>query len=52
MLHYAVVFLIIALIAGVLGFGFISGTAAIFAKWCFIGFIILAIISFLTKRRV
>lgn len=52
MLHYAVVFLIIALIAGVLGFGFISGTAAVIAKWCFIIFIVMALVSFLTKKRV
>jgi uncharacterized membrane protein YtjA (UPF0391 family) len=52
MLHYAVVFLIIAIVAGVLGFGFISGTAATIAQWCFIAFIILAIVSFLTKRKV
>lgn len=52
MLHYAVVFLIIAIIAGVLGFGFISGVAAVFAKWCFIGFLVLAVIAMLTKRRV
>ena len=52
MLHYAVVFLIIALIAAVLGFGFIAGTAATIAKVLFVVFLILALISFLTKRRV
>jgi uncharacterized membrane protein YtjA (UPF0391 family) len=52
MLHYAVVFLIIAIIAGILGFGYVSGTAAMIAQWCFVGFVILAIVSFLTKRRV
>jgi len=52
MLHYAVVFLVVAIIAAVLGFGMISGVAAMFAKWCFIGFLILAVIAFLTKRPV
>lgn len=51
MLHYAIVLLIIALIAGVLGFGVISGTAAMFAKICFIVFLIMAVLSFLTKRK-
>jgi uncharacterized membrane protein YtjA (UPF0391 family) len=50
MLHYSVVFLIIAIIAGVLGFGFIAGMAAVIAKWCFIIFLILAVVSFFTKR--
>ncbi|MCE9611528.1 MAG: DUF1328 domain-containing protein [Chthoniobacter sp.] len=51
MLHYALVFLVIALIAAVLGFGVIAGTAAWIAKICFIVFLILAILSFLKKSR-
>ena len=49
MLHYAVVFFIIAIIAAVLGFGVIAGTAAMIAKVLFIVFLILAVLSFLKK---
>jgi uncharacterized membrane protein YtjA (UPF0391 family) len=51
MLHYAWVFLVIALIAAVLGFGVIAGTAATIAKFCFVAFLIIFLISFLTGRR-
>jgi uncharacterized membrane protein YtjA (UPF0391 family) len=51
MLHYALVFLVVALIAGVLGFGFIAGTAAYIAKILFIVFLILFLISFIGGRR-
>ena len=50
MLHYALVFLVVALIAAVLGFGVIAGTAASIAKICFVVFLIFAIISFLKKK--
>ena len=49
MLHYAIVFFIIAIIAAVLGFGVIAGTAAMIAKVLFIVFLILAILSFLRR---
>ncbi len=45
MLNYAITFLIIALIAGILGFGVVAGTAALIAKWCFLFFIILFLLS-------
>jgi uncharacterized membrane protein YtjA (UPF0391 family) len=51
MLHYAVVFFIIALIAAWLGFGVIAGTAAWAAKVLFIVFLVMAVISLLTRRR-
>jgi uncharacterized membrane protein YtjA (UPF0391 family) len=51
MLHYAIVFLIIALIAGVLGFGALSGLAAEIAKICLVVFLILMLISFFSGRR-
>ena len=51
MLHYALVFLVVALIAGVLGFGFIAGTAAYIAKILFIVFLVLFLISFIGGRR-
>ena len=49
MLHYAVVFFIIAIIAAVLGFGVIAGTAAMIAKVLFIVFLVLAVLSFLRR---
>ena len=51
MLHYAVVFLVIALVAGVLGFGYIAGTAAWIAKVCFLVFLVFAVLSFLKKGK-
>ncbi len=50
MLHYAVVFLVVALIAAFLGFGYIAGTAAWIAKILFVVFLILAVVAFLKKR--
>ena len=35
MLRYTIIFIIIALIAGFLGFGSLEGTAALIAKICF-----------------
>lgn len=54
MLHYAVVFFIIALIAAVFGFGGIAVGAAGIAKILFVVFLIGAVISFLMSigRRV
>jgi len=49
MLHYAIVFIIIALTVSFLGFGTLSGTAALIAKVCFILFLIFAVLSFLKK---
>jgi len=47
MLHYAVVFLVIALIAAVFGFGGIAASAVGIAKVLFVVFLILAVASFL-----
>lgn len=47
MLHYAVVFLVIALIAAVFGFSGIAASAAGIAKLLFILFAVLAVGSFL-----
>ena len=54
MLHYAVVFFIIALIAAVFGFGGIAAGAAGIAKILFVVFLIGAVVSFLMSmgRRV
>ena len=47
MLHYAVVFFVIALIAAVFGFGGIAAGAVGIAKVLFFVFIVLAVASFL-----
>ena len=52
MLGWAVVFFIVALVAAVLGFGFIAGTAALFAKVLFVIFLILFVLSLVRGRRV
>ncbi len=52
MLSYAITFLIIALIAGILGFGVIAGTAAMIAKVCFVIFLVLFIVSLFSGRKV
>lgn len=51
MLGYAVIFLLIAILAGALGFGTLAGTAAIIAKVCFVIFLVLFIASLLRGRR-
>jgi uncharacterized membrane protein YtjA (UPF0391 family) len=51
MLHYAIVFLVIALIAAVLGFGGIAGASAGIAKILFVVFLILFIASLVMGRR-
>lgn len=50
MLGYAITFLLVALLAGVLGFGVIAGTAATFAKILFVVFLILFVVSLLRGR--
>ncbi|MBW8780450.1 MAG: DUF1328 domain-containing protein [Verrucomicrobia bacterium] len=51
MLRNSIIFLIIALIAGALGFGVISGMAAIIAKVLFALFLLAFIFSLLLGRR-
>ncbi|MEO5960442.1 MAG: DUF1328 domain-containing protein [Opitutaceae bacterium] len=51
MLNYAIIFLIVAILAGVLGFGVIAGTAATIAKVCFVVFLVLFLFSLLGGRR-
>jgi uncharacterized membrane protein YtjA (UPF0391 family) len=54
MLYYTLVFLLIALIAGALGFGFIAFAAAGIAKICFFVFLVMFIASLimhLTRGR-
>ncbi len=50
MLHYAIVFFVLALLAALLGFGAIATTAAGVAKLFFVGFLILAVLSLVFGR--
>lgn len=47
MLHYAVVFLVIALVAALFGFGGIAAGAVEIAKILFFIFVILAVVTFI-----
>ena len=51
MLQWALTFIVIALIAGLLGFVVIAGTAAWIAKVLFFVFLVLFVVSLLTGRR-
>jgi uncharacterized membrane protein YtjA (UPF0391 family) len=51
MLHYAAVFLVIAIIAAVFGFGGIAAGAAGIAKILFVVFLIGAVVAFLLGPR-
>lgn len=51
MLSWAVTFLIIALIAAVLGFGNIAGSAAWIAQILFVVFLIAFLVTLFTGRR-
>lgn len=51
MLFWSISFLIIALIAGILGFGEIAGTAVGIAKVLFFVFLILFVVSLIFGRR-
>jgi uncharacterized membrane protein YtjA (UPF0391 family) len=45
MLNWTITFLVIALIAGILGFGVVAGTAAQIAQICFVIFLVLFIVG-------
>ena len=51
MLYYTLIFLMIALLAGVLGFGVIAGTAASIAKVLFVIFLVLFIASLFRRNK-
>jgi uncharacterized membrane protein YtjA (UPF0391 family) len=51
MLGYAITFLIIALIAGVLGFTGVMGAAAYIAKILLVVFLVLFVVSLIAGRR-
>jgi uncharacterized membrane protein YtjA (UPF0391 family) len=50
-LSYAITFLLIAIMAGVLGFGVIAGTAAVVARALFVIFLILFVASLFGGRK-
>lgn len=52
MLGYAITFLVIAIVAAALGFGLVGGMAYGAARICFFVFLVLAIISLLSGRRI
>jgi uncharacterized membrane protein YtjA (UPF0391 family) len=51
MLQWAITLFVIAIIAAVLGFGSLAGSAAVLAKFCFVVFLILAVLSLVFGRR-
>lgn len=51
MIGWAITFLVIALIAGLLGFTSVAGTAMWFAKVLFVVFLILFVVALIFGRR-
>ena len=51
MLNWSLAFLVIALVAALLGFGSIAGTAAWIAKVLFVVFLVLFLVSLIGRRR-
>ena len=51
MLSWTLTFIIVALIAGVLGFGTLAGAAATVAKVCFVIFLVLFVISLIRGKK-
>jgi uncharacterized membrane protein YtjA (UPF0391 family) len=52
MLYYALVFLLIAVVAAALGFGGIAGTAAEFSRVLFFVFLVLFVVSLVAGRAI
>jgi len=51
MLYYALIFLLIALLAGALGFLALAGVAALIARVMFVLFLVLFLLSLVRRRR-
>ena len=49
MLSWALVFLVLALVAAAFGFGGIAGTATSIAQLLFVGFLVLTVITFVVR---
>jgi uncharacterized membrane protein YtjA (UPF0391 family) len=52
MLGYAIMFAIIALVAGALGFGLVGGMSYGIANICFVIFLVLAVLSMFRGRSI
>ena len=51
MLHWSLMFLVLALVAAILGFGGLAGAAVGIAKVLFFVFLVVWLIAFLSGRR-
>ena len=51
MLTNTIIFLILAIVAGALGFGVLAGTAALIAKICLLIFVVMVVVSLLKGKR-
>jgi len=51
MLYYALLFFLIAILAAAIGFYALAGTAALIAKILFIVFLVLFLVSIVSRRR-
>lgn len=51
MLRYTLIFFLIAVIAGILGFGVVAGTAAMIARILFVTFLVLSVFALLGGRQ-
>jgi len=51
MLYYALIFLLIAIVAGALGFVVLAGTLAWLAKIFFVLFLVLFLVSLVQRKR-
>jgi len=51
MLRYALIFLLVALIAAIFGFVVVAGTAAWIARVLFFVFLVLFVVSLLRRRK-
>jgi uncharacterized membrane protein YtjA (UPF0391 family) len=51
MLRYAVIFFVVAIVAGAMGFWGLENTSAWIAKMFFIGFLVLAAVTLVAGRR-
>lgn len=51
MLGMVILFLVVAIVAGIFGFGVVAGTAAMIAKALFVIFLILFLVALVSGRR-
>jgi uncharacterized membrane protein YtjA (UPF0391 family) len=51
MLHYAILFFVLAIASAVFGFGGIASSAAWIGKVLFVGFVVLAVVSLIAGRK-